>query len=249
MRETIDRSSLAVGTDVYGSDQEHIGSIAEIGANYLLVEKGLLFRKDIYVPFSAVTAATEDSVILNVTKSQLESQGWDEPPTGDSYDTGMTGATSGTTEYGRGSTTEMSGDRDRIRVHEEELEARTTPRQTGEVKIRKDVVEDQQVIDVPVTREEVRVRRVGVDRDASPDDTAFQADGDTIRVPIMEEQVEVTKRPRVVEEIEIDKVARQDTQRVSDTVRRERVDVEGAAETRLDEESDYGTTDQGLSRR
>jgi uncharacterized protein (TIGR02271 family) len=246
MRETIDRSSIIAGTDVYGSDQQHIGSVAEVGDNYLLVEKGLFFPKDLYVPFSAVTAATDDSVILNVTKGELDAQQWDQPPTGSVYDTSTTSAS-----YDTGVTTDL-GDRDRIRVHEEELEARKTPRKTGEVKVRKDVVEDAQSMEVPVTREEVRVRRVPVDRDATPDETAFRSEGDTLRVPVMEEEVEVTKRPRVVEEIEIDKVARQDTERVSDTVRRERVSVEGTGDARLDEEGDYrpdATTDRSFSKR
>jgi len=42
----------------------------------------------------------------------------------------------------------------------------------------------------------------------------------------MEEQVEIRKVPRAVEEIEISKVATQDTERVEDTVRREEVDIQ-----------------------
>jgi stress response protein YsnF len=43
----------------------------------------------------------------------------------------------------------------------------------------------------------------------------------------MEEDVEITKRQRVKEEVEIEKVSRHDTERAEGTVRKERVDVTG----------------------
>jgi uncharacterized protein (TIGR02271 family) len=72
---------------------------------------------------------------------------------------------------------------------------------------------------------------VAVNREATSDDTAFTDSGDTLRVPIREEQVVVSKEPRVVEELEIRKVATQDTEQVSDTVRREEVDVQRTGST------------------
>ncbi|MDQ3554080.1 MAG: YsnF/AvaK domain-containing protein, partial [Chloroflexota bacterium] len=50
--------------------------------------------------------------------------------------------------------------------------------------------------------------------------------GESISVPVMEEQVEVRKVPRAVEEVEISKVQTQDTEVVSDTVRKEQVDID-----------------------
>jgi uncharacterized protein (TIGR02271 family) len=264
MRDTYERTNIQPGWDVYGSDDEHLGSVDEVRDSYLIIQKGLFFPKDIYVPFSAVTRADENGVILDVTKSELESRDWSEPPIdleGDrtsaaAYDT--TGYATDTTTTGRTTAdvgTDIGTDRERMALHEEELEARKTTRQAGEVEVRKNVVEEQQEFDVPVAREEVRVRRVPVSGAGSSDATtaaAFDEDRDTIRVPVMEEEVEVTKRPVVREEIEIEKVVRQDTQRVSDTVRREEAEVRGDAveldqestgtlrsNTTMDEEGDY----------
>jgi uncharacterized protein (TIGR02271 family) len=295
MRDTYsDISSAATGAieqgwDVYGDDDEHLGTVEGLGENYLLIQKGLIFTKDIYVPFSAVTDAADGVVRVNVGKGELESMGWDSPPTGTGYgdsdlegtgrgasDYGASGTTasgSGTSGYGdtsygttgsdighgatgSGATSDTTYDtssygatsaatagtgvgdtqRERMTLHEEELEARTTPRQTGEVELRKEIVEDQQTIQVPVQREEVHVRRVPADRTAAVDDASFSGQGETLRVPVMEEEVEVTKRPRVREEVEVEKVTRQDTQHVTDTVRREELDVSGAA----DASSSYG---------
>jgi hypothetical protein len=73
-------SQVNIGTDVYGSDDDKIGSVADIGPNYFIVEKGFLFTTDIYVPMTAIASATEDRIYLNVAKDQVDQQGWDEPP-------------------------------------------------------------------------------------------------------------------------------------------------------------------------
>ena len=234
MRDTIQSNQIQTGVDVFDDADQHIGTVAEVGPSYFIVQKGLLFPKDIYVPLSAVSQVTEHQVIINVSKSEVESMGWDEPPTVESERT--SGSYADSDEYGTASSRTADRGTERVRVHEEELEARKTQRQAGEVSVRKDVIEEQQSMDVPVTREEVRVRRVPVDRDATADDATFRDEGETLRVPVMEEDVEVTKRPRVVEELEIEKVARQDTKRVGDTVRREQVNVSGQGVQAVDDD-------------
>jgi stress response protein YsnF len=51
-----------------------------------------------------------------------------------------------------------------------------------------------------VTREDVNIRRVSDDREATPAEATFQQDEKTPRIPVMEEDIEITKRPRVKEE-------------------------------------------------
>jgi len=242
-------SMVSDGWDVYGSEGDKIGSIDEVGPNYILVRKGLIFPKDIYVPHSAVSDVNPDqtAVMLNVPKSGIEELGWGEPPvatagtrqettTDETYGATAT-QVAGDTSYARGADYEQSRDyatsaetaeSDTVRVprYEEELRAEKQTREAGEVQIRKDVREEERTLDVPVTREDVEVRRVAADRDATADEGAFSDAGGTLRVPVREEQVVVSKEPRVAEELEVRKVAHQDTERVSDTVRREEVDVE-----------------------
>jgi uncharacterized protein (TIGR02271 family) len=120
-------------------------------------------------------------------------------------------------------TTQLEGDTLSIPVHEEELTATTRSREVGQVEITKDIVSEQRTLEVPVTEERVRVERRVVDRAAGVDDTAFQEG--VIEVPLMAEEVELQKRTRVAEEIEIGKEAVQRTEQVAGTVRREVVDV------------------------
>ena len=123
---------------------------------------------------------------------------------------------------------------ERVQLREEELRARKEPVEAGEVGIRKDVVEEQRTIDVPVTREEVTVERRPTER--RPADRPV-SEGETIGVPVREEQVRVEKEPVVTEEVEIGKRPVQETQRVTETVRREepRVEREGDVDVRGDE--------------
>ena len=112
-----------------------------------------------------------------------------------------------------------------IELREEELAANKRGVERGEVRIDKDVVQEQQTLEVPVTEEEVEITRRQVDRDASADDRAFEEG--TIEVPLRGEEVDVEKRARVAEEIDVDKTAQTRTERVSDTVRKEEVDIGG----------------------
>jgi uncharacterized protein (TIGR02271 family) len=116
-------------------------------------------------------------------------------------------------------------DATRIPRYEEELAAEKTAREAGEVRISKDVVEEEQTLEVPVAREAVRVRRRVVDRPAVDTSDAFRGEGE-IAVPVREEGVEVTKGVRVAEELEVSREAVQETEAVTDTVRKERIDVE-----------------------
>jgi uncharacterized protein (TIGR02271 family) len=118
-----------------------------------------------------------------------------------------------------------NANRETVDVVEEELTATTRPVERGEVHVHKDVVEEQQTLEVPVTEEEVEVTRRRVDRPVTDADHAFEEG--TIEVPLRGEEVDVEKRARVVEEIDIDKSAQTHTEQVSDTVRHEEVHVDG----------------------
>jgi len=127
--------------------------------------------------------------------------------------------------------TTASGDTMRVPVHEEELTATKRPVEYGDVRVEKDIIEEPRSLEVPVMEERVRVTRRTVDREADGT-TAFQED--SLSVPVRGEEVDVQKRTRVAEEVEIAKEQVQKTVRADDTVRREVVDVvddTGAART------------------
>jgi uncharacterized protein (TIGR02271 family) len=111
----------------------------------------------------------------------------------------------------------------RIQLREKELLARKQAVQTGEVGIPKEVVTEQQTINVPTTRVEVVIERRPASGQLS--DTPI-GEGETYQIPAREEQVTVEKQPVVREEVRLGKRQVQETQQVSDTVKREEARIE-----------------------
>ena len=137
--------------------------------------------------------------------------------------TGLPGGAGTMAERPRARTTDRAEDRRTVELREEELRARKQPVEAGEVGIRKEVVTEQQTMDVPVTREEVTIERRPTE--PRPADRPI-GEGEEIRVPVREEQVRVEKEPVVREEIDIGKRQVQETERVSGEVRREEARIE-----------------------
>jgi len=131
----------------------------------------------------------------------------------------------------RTATATTTGERT-MKLHEEELHARKQPVETGEVRVRKEVITEHQTLDVPVQREEVVVERHAVGGKAAPGATIRA--GEEVRIPVHEEQVRVEKTPVVKEEVTVGKRTVKETEHVGGTVRKEelRVEKKGDADVR-----------------
>jgi len=225
--------ALPEGTPVYGVNGDKLGTVSEHGVqdNSLVIHHGLM-RDDVYLPLDTIQRSDANGVYTSLTKDDLSGLSMNHPPSQGQMDrTARTGATDyDTTRTGR---TDTRGDTIDVPVREEELRARKQREQQGNVRIHKDVVEEQQALNVPVTHEEVRVERTPVDRraDVSPD----QWQDKDIDVPVMGEQVDVRKQARVADELHIHKQPVTEEKQVSDTVRKERVNVEGVDDQAIDQ--------------
>ena len=124
-------------------------------------------------------------------------------------------------------TRDRSGDTERLELREEELDVDTREVQAGEVRVRKEVHTEQRNIEVPVTREEVVIERHPV---SGREVTGQDLGDEEVRIPLMEEEVDVHKRAVVREEVEVGKRPVQETKTVSDSVRREEVSVESTGD-------------------
>jgi len=254
-------SSLAAGAEVFGADNEKIGHVADVGKNYFLVQKGWLFIRDLYLPTSMIARADADRVYLNVTKQQAEDMAREElPETGDAwYGTATTGPTgyatdraterTGTATAGRpanhGTDREVrTGEDISVPVVEEQLKAGVREREAGRARVVKDVREERQTLNVPVEREEVYVTERAVNRPATEADMSMQ--DRTIDIPLREQEVVTQKQAVVTGEVNVRKEVKRDTERVSDTVRREEVHVEDPTDPRVHVEGDR-TTGTGYS--
>jgi uncharacterized protein (TIGR02271 family) len=130
----------------------------------------------------------------------------------------------------------------RIALREEYLRIVKEQVQAGEVRVRKEVVTEEQRIDVPVTREEVVIERHPVTGEAArPGSVGDLREGEEIRVPLTEERVRVEKEQVVKEELTVGKRKVQETQHVQDAVRHEEARVETAGNVRPVDQSATGS--------
>ncbi|WP_336923213.1 PRC and DUF2382 domain-containing protein [Aquipuribacter sp. SD81] len=146
-------------------------------------------------------------------------------------DDGMTGTgtagaagTTGTTGHDTsGPTTD-----DAMTRSEERLHVGTEQREAGRARLRKYVTPEHQTVDVPVTREEVRVEREPI-TDANRGDAQ---DGPALseeehEVVLHEERPVVGTETVPVERVRLDKETHTDTEQVSADVRKEQIETEG----------------------
>ena len=107
---------------------------------------------------------------------------------------------------------------------EERLRAGTETVETGRVRLTKHVVTAQQTITVPIRREEVHVTREPIE----PGEAGMEAEiGDEERIVILhEERPVITKETVPVERVSLDTETVRENREVSDTVRREEIEVD-----------------------
>ncbi|HYD43352.1 MAG TPA: YsnF/AvaK domain-containing protein [Anaeromyxobacter sp.] len=237
---------IAEGMTVRAADGKKLGKVIECAEGSFVVEKGLFFPKDYSIRYDQVAEVREDEVYLNVADLDLGAESTDTMAANPST-TAVGGSLSGAglgaagTPAGPGagaglgamnegfrdeSRRDFRGDEEvRVPLAEEQLEAMKVERQTGEVRVHKDVVTEQKQISVPVTREEVHVDRVPVSGTQAPSEAAFK--DQTISVPVHEEEVEIRKRPVVKEEVRVGRTRRQEERRADAEVRREEARIEG----------------------
>ena len=203
------------GTPVLDVAGEKIGTVSEHGVQdgFLVIHRGLLNR-EAYIPLEVIQIADPSRVYLSITKDAALNQDWQAA----SMHSGVTAASTGSVAAGP--------DTLEVPVHEEELVVGRREQEIGRVHLHKDVVEEPQTITAPVTHEEVTLERVPVQGEYTPSPDAFTEKD--IDVPVMGEELVTDKRAKVTEEVRLQKQPVTEEQQVSDTVRKERVRVEGA---------------------
>jgi len=236
----------ATVTDMAG---EKIGTLHAYDpqGGYITVQKGFLFHKDLYIPVSAVQNTDADgNVQLSLYKDDLQGDRYDNPPTGgtggmvndDSYaqtetmtDTTTTRARQTMPAPRQAQATTRADDTINVPVYEEELTVGKRQEQIGDVRLHKEVVTEQESIPVTLRHEEVTVERVPFTGQANQADVKNAFQNQDIDVPVMGEEAVVGKQLHETEEVRLHKQATDEQRQVSDTVRKERVVVEGVDET------------------
>ncbi|MBP2313684.1 YsnF/AvaK domain-containing protein [Azospirillum soli] len=119
---------------------------------------------------------------------------------------------------------ERSSDEQVLPLHEEVLSVGKRAVERAQVRITTEVRERQETVEQDLDRESVEVVRVPVGRpvDAAPEP---RQEGDVLIVPILEEELVVTKRLVLKEELHIRKTVTRHTERITETLRSEEAAV------------------------
>jgi uncharacterized protein (TIGR02271 family) len=239
------------GQDLMSQDGDKLGTIEEIYLDtetnqpeWALIATGLFGSKQSFVPISgagrdgdAVTVPFDKATVKDAPKvdpdgrlSESEEQelyrhyGLD-------YGSAGSGSGSGTTadrdDDAVGRDTSGPTTDDAMTRSEEELRVGTAERESGRVRLKKYVVEDEVTQTVPVRREEVRLEREPI----TDGNVGAATDGPAIseeehEVVLHEEEPVVEKRAVPKERVRLDKEAHTDERQVSDTVRKEEIEVD-----------------------
>lgn len=111
-----------------------------------------------------------------------------------------------------------------IQIREEQLDIAKKLIQTGEVTVHKEVLTEEKNLVVPVTREELVIEKKVLDTDQSPDKSYKHIE--TLRIPISEDRIEVTKHPVILNNVSINKRKFQEIKRVEGTLKKEKIHLE-----------------------
>ena len=112
---------------------------------------------------------------------------------------------------------------------EEQLNVSKDRVETGEVRLRKYVVNETETVEVPVEREEVRVVREPI-TDADRANYDGNISEQEASVTLSEDRVNVSKESVPVEKVSLEKDTVRDTETVSEQVRKERFETDGVVE-------------------
>jgi uncharacterized protein (TIGR02271 family) len=250
------------GHELLGSDGEKLGTIEEIYLDtetrepeWALVTTGMFGTKQSFVPLSdaspsgeGVSVPFDKSTVKQSPKIDPDGQlsqseeaalyrhygmDYSEAESGSGLpDADQTGTPAG--EPG-GPGRDVSGPNtdDAMTRSEEELRIGTANRESGRVRLRKYVVEDEVTKTVPVRREEVRVEREPI-TDANIDDATSgpEISSEEHEVVLREEEVVAEKRAVPKERVRLDKDVQTDEREVTETLRKEQIDVDQDAERR-----------------
>ncbi len=116
----------------------------------------------------------------------------------------------------------------KVQRSEEELRAGVRKREAGQVNVNKSVRTEREVVRVPKRREEVDIERVPVEGEAREASGATEADigEDEVVVQVFEEEVVVTKRVVLKEEIWLRKRVAWDEEVLEVDLRKEEVEID-----------------------
>ena len=119
--------------------------------------------------------------------------------------------------------TEFAAEDAHLDLREEELDINKHRVKTGDVTLHKDIVEEEQSVNVPVSHDQVVIEQRAVDHE--PTDEPITEE-ETVSIPVTSEEIDVGKHTVITGEVSAHKRSVQETEQVHDVLRKEVADIE-----------------------
>jgi len=255
-----DQETVRNGMFVVGTQGERVGKVIRCDADTFVVEKGVFFPKDYELRYDHITDIA-GGTIRYALSDFLRGRNLEEvtstaktPPATAAATVAATTPLAAPRTSAEATATPGAAERDEIRIplRREEIGIEKIARESGHVRIHKTVRTEEKHFSVPVKREEVVIEHVAASGDAPlTGDVPFEEE--TVDVPLYEEDVRVSKRPYLEEELVVRTVARSVDREGSALLRHEEAEVEDTRRTAgsrdRDETAEYDYPDDPDVRR
>ena len=244
--------AITEGAAVYAADGDQLGTVKEVRGQYFKVDAPM--RPDYWLPFTVVHGAVGGELQLGFDKDRLGEYTVAAPDdatatapntapataTGDTTstrtdtlqaidthpDTDIDSAHRQPSTATEGHQTEWAGPTAReLELKEEELRVATQRQAAGEVRLRKEVVEETTVLEVPVRREVLLIEHVAGTGKVLVGDQELAA-GETLQLTLYEERATAHKEVVVAEDVTVRTAEVQHTEQLQGTVRKEQLVVD-----------------------
>lgn len=243
-----------IGATLYDNDGDKVGSIGQIYTDdvtgqpsWATVKTGLFGTKETFVPLPGADLRGED-LHVSYSKSQIKDAPHVDTDThlseqeeADLYSHyGLREGYDRSSGYDRERDGEFEADRDyreaggtgrgqadaELVAREEHLVAGTQSREAGRARLRKVVVEDEERVTVPVRREELRVEREPLSGEPAAGGSIGEPGSEEVDITLREERPVVGKETVATERVRVGTETVEDEVEVSETVRKERIEVD-----------------------
>ena len=214
-----------------GLNDADLGEVQEVNETIVVTEKGSINKEKFYLPKSITHGYNGRTLLFDITEEEAKNKFMTEPTT-----TEATTSPSSTEEGAKLSTLDTENTEKSIPVIEERLEI-SKKESIEEAKVIKEPSKKTRTVEVELVHEELIIERKAVQLDQASTTTMpmttsseeIMQSKTEINIPLMREDVVVSKKPYVKEEIVIKKKPVTETRTVTEQVTSERVKVKGQA--------------------
>jgi uncharacterized protein (TIGR02271 family) len=209
--------------EVRGLNDADLGEVQEVNESIVVTERGSISKEKFYLPKSITHGYNGRILLFHITEEEARNKFMTEPTTA------ATTSLSSTEDGAKLSTADTENTENSIPVIEERLEI-SKKESIEEAKVIKEPSKETRTVEVELMHEELIIERKAVQLDkASTTPTTTSSEEmqskTVINIPLMREDVVVSKKPYVKEEIVIKKKPITETRSVTEQVTSEEASV------------------------